>query len=397
MAAKKILIIDPDAVTRAFVSNVLRQQMYSVIQVGSAKEGLITAWRDRPDLILIEPLIPDLSDEALVTKLRQDRRTERTPLVAFTEDGSPARRKACTQAGFADFIVKTPDAVPALIASIGQILGTAPEQEETEPLPAPIGSRRGLSIFFMSAKGGVGTSSLCANLAMNIAQNEPDSNVVVVDLVLPIGSIAPIVGYEGSQNIINLVTMDPEDLAEELRLEPPSELRNWRFHVIAGSPDPDSAAQLRVERIGGFLQQLKSEFDFVIVDAGRSLSKFSMPLIRQADLVVLIVSTDLSSITLTKTLLDYLRSKGIKDRSIFTILNRAVGLEGLSRAEAEKALGIDIKTTFPYLVHFTLANNQHQPFAVKYQSETTATIAFKEVAERIAAASRMMRGTKEPQ
>lgn len=397
MAAKSILIIDPDAVTRAFISNVLRQQQYAVIQVGSSKEGLIAAWRDRPDLILIEPLIPELTEQDLVAKLRQDPRTKNTPLVALTADTTSAARQAGIKSGFSDFIIKSPEAVPTLIASLNQILGQEAASEEAALPPLSASSRKGLSIFFISAKGGIGTSSLCANLAMNIAQNEPDARVAVVDLVLPIGSIAPIVGYEEAQNITNMVTMGPEELLDELRTEPPASMRNWRFYLVAGSPDPDSAAGLRVEKLGAFIHQLRSEFDFVVVDAGRSLSKFSLPLVKQADLIVLVVSTDLSSITLTKTLLDYLRSKGIKDRSIFTVLNRAVGLEGMSRAEAEQALGIEIKTSFPYLVHFALANNQHQPFSVKFHTETTALLAFKEVAERIAAAARQMRGTKELQ
>lgn len=394
MAAKSILIMDPDAVTRAFISNVLRQQQYDVIQVGSAKEGLIAAWRDRPDLILIEPLLTDLSEQDLVSKLRQDPRTRSTPLVALTADTSSAARQAGIRSGFSDFIIKSPEAVPTLVASLKQILGAESGLEQPGGLPLS-SSRRGLSIFFISAKGGIGTSSLCANLAMNIAQNEPDARVVVLDLVLPIGSIAPIVGYEESQNITNMVTMDPEELLDDLRTEPPPSLRNWRFSLVAGSPDPESAAGLHVEKLGAFIRLLRSEFDFVVVDAGRSLSRFSLPLIKEADLIALIVSTDLSSVTLTKTLLDYLRSKGIKDRSIFTILNRAVGLEGLSRAETEQALGIEIKTSFPYLVHFSLANNQHQPFSVKFQTERTATLAFQEVAERIADSARQMRGTKE--
>ncbi len=394
MAAKSILIMDPDAVTRAFISNVLRQQQYDVIQVGSAKEGLIAAWRDRPDLILIEPLLTDLSEQDLVSKLRQDPRTRSTPLVALTADTSSAARQAGIRSGFSDFIIKSPEAVPTLVASLKQILGAESGLEQPGGLPLS-SSRRGLSIFFISAKGGIGTSSLCANLAMNIAQNEPDARVVVLDLVLPIGSIAPIVGYEESQNITNMVTMDPEELLDDLRTEPPPSLRNWRFSLVAGSPDPESAAGLHVEKLGAFIRLLRSEFDFVVVDAGRSLSRFSLPLIKEADLIALIASTDLSSVTLTKTLLDYLRSKGIKDRSIFTILNRAVGLEGLSRAETEQALGIEIKTSFPYLVHFSLANNQHQPFSVKFQTERTATLAFQEVAERIADSARQMRGTKE--
>ncbi|HEY6073673.1 MAG TPA: hypothetical protein VIV15_09835, partial [Anaerolineales bacterium] len=182
--------------------------------------------------------------------------------------------------------------------------------------------------------------------------------------------------------------------AAEVASEVPAGTGPWKFHLVAGSPDPDSATQLRVEKIGGILEQLRDDYDYVVVDLGRSLSKFSLQLLQRADLIVLIVSTELSSVTLTKTLLDFLRSKNVKDQTLFTILNRAVGLEGLSRADVEKALGIDIKTTFPYLAHFTLANNQHQPFTLKYPTDTTAVIAFQEVALRIAEAAHQSREIK---
>jgi MinD superfamily P-loop ATPase len=52
-------------------------------------------------------------------------------------------------------------------------------------------------MVFLSAKGGTGTSTLCANLATYIQQTNTESRVVVADLVLPIGSMGSIVGEEG--------------------------------------------------------------------------------------------------------------------------------------------------------------------------------------------------------
>jgi len=64
----------------------------------------------------------------------------------------------------------------------------------------------GRLIVFLSAKGGSGTSSLCANIATNIALYKPDSHVAVVDMVLPIGSIANIVGYQGDLNLVSMAS-----------------------------------------------------------------------------------------------------------------------------------------------------------------------------------------------
>jgi len=64
---------------------------------------------------------------------------------------------------------------------------------------------------------------------------------------------------------------------------------------------------------------------------GRSLSRISLPLIQKADLIILVVSTDQSTVKLTKTVWDYLQSQGVDNQKIYAILNRAVRLEGLTK------------------------------------------------------------------
>ncbi len=90
---------------------------------------------------------------------------------------------------------------------------------------------------------------------------------------------------------------------------------------------------------------LRNAYDFIFLDLGRSLSRISLPLIQQADLIPLIVATDQSTVQLTKTVLEYLQAQDVSEQSIYAILNRAVGLEGLTKAEAEELLGVMIKTT----------------------------------------------------
>ena len=249
----------------------------------------------------------------------------------------------------------------------------------------------GLLIVFLSAKGGIGTSSLCANLAMNIRQVQPEARIVVADLVLPIGSIAPIVGYEGGINLATLADLpagqtNPEYFRKNL---PEPEL--WQFQVLAGSPDPQHANILNADRITEIVKALRAAYDFVILDLGRSLSRIGLPLIQKADLITLIVSPDLSTIQLTRTVWAYLQGQGIDGRRMYVILNRAVGLEGLTKAQAEEMLGLTIKTAIPYLGgNFALANNLHQPITTKYPTDT-ASIILKETAGNMVRLARLQR------
>jgi CheY-like chemotaxis protein len=259
---KKILVVDADVASRNFIVSKLLEQNYEVIQAGSGKEGLISAWRDHPDLVIIDPTVGDLKGEEMAAKLRQDARTVNVPLVALSSDLSVVRIKSCLDAGFSEYITKSGQAVSLLNDSISRLLS----------ITSAVAKQGGFLMIFLSAKGGTGTSSMCANIAMNIAQLQPEARVVVVDLVLPIGSIAPIVGYEGEQNIVTIADMPPAETSPEFFRDELTDMKIWRFHLLAGSPDPESSNHLKAERIWDIIMSLKASYEYVFIDIGRSLS-----------------------------------------------------------------------------------------------------------------------------
>ena len=387
MVGKKILILDENAASRNFLVNTLREKQFKVLEAASGKEALILAWRDEPDLVLFDPVLSDIKDEEFIGKLRSNSRTSHTHLIALSSDPSPIRKEACLNAGANEYFIKSSQALPALEESLSRLFSVEkpPEVLKREE------KDRGLLIVFLSAKGGTGTSSLCANLAMNIKQSQPDSSVVVADLILPIGSIGQIVGYGGKLNLITVADLPPgQTNADYFRKNLPApEL--WQFQLLAGSPDPQHGNNLKGERIEQIVDVLRSAFDIIILDLGRSLSRISLPLIQKADLITLIVSTDQSTIQLTKTVWDYFQTQGIDNQKIYAILNRAVGLEGLTKAEAEEIIGLTIKTTLPYMgSNFALANNLNQPITTKYPTDT-ASIIFKETAGDMVRLARRLR------
>lgn len=371
MVGKTILIIDDNPASRVYLTNFLKGKLFKVLEASTGKEGLIAAWRDAPDLILFDPTLRDIPDKDFIEKLRNDSRTNSVPLVALSSDPSPSRRQACLNAGVEEYIVKSSQAIAALEETLNRTFST----ESPPGTTSQDSEKRGALIVFLSAKGGTGTSSLCANLAMNIQQGQPEASVVVADLVLPIGSIGPIVGEEGMLNLVTVADLTPDQTnAEYFRNNlPKPEL--WRFQLLAGSPDPQHGNSIRGERIGQIVEALCSAHDFVILDIGRSLSRISLPLIQKADLIVLVVSTDQSTVGLTKTVWDYLQMQGVDNQNVYAILNRAVGLEGLTKAQTEEMLGLPIRTTMPYMGgNFALANNLNQPITIKYPTDTASLI-----------------------
>jgi pilus assembly protein CpaE len=381
MRGNKVLIIDSDLNSRSYLAGALQKKGYQTLQAGSGREGLIVAWRDRPALIIADPVMADLPGEELAVRLRSDPRTAVVPLIALSSDMQPTRQLACMEAGFTRYLVKSPMALASLIDVVAQEMPSGGTARKTG----------GLVMAFLSAKGGTGTSSLCANVAMNLGQVEPNARVAVADLVLPIGSIAGFVGYDGIQNLVTVAHMSPGETTPELLPQYLSQPDVWRFRLLAGSPDPENGNQLKVERIPDLISALKTSHDYVLIDLGRSLSRISLPVIEKADLVVMILSADMSTVALSKTVVDFLQSRGVQTGSIYVVLNRAVGLEGMTKAEIEKTLGLPIQTAIPYLGgNLSMANNQHRPYVLKYPRDT-ASIILKEAAQQMAAAARLRR------
>ena len=387
MVGKSVLILDENAASRNFLANTFLEMQFKVAASASGKEALIIAWRNEPDLIVFDPVLSDIQVEELIQKLRTHPRTLQTPLVALSSDPRPALKEACLNAGVYEYLVKSAQAIPALKETLNRLFGAG---DPTEVVSSDA-EKTGLLIVFLSAKGGTGTSSLCANLAMNIKLAQPEARIVVADLVLPIGSIAPILGYEGELNLSTVADLPSRQTNIEYFHENLPEPALWQFQLLPGSPDPQHGNILEADRINEIVETLRSAYDFIILDIGRSLSRISLPLIQKADLITLIVSTDQSTLKLTKTVWDYFQTQGIDGQKMYVILNRALGLVGLTKTQAEEILGLPIKTAIPYMEgNFALANNLHQPITTKYPTDTVSII-LKETAGNMVKLARLQR------
>jgi Flp pilus assembly CpaE family ATPase len=383
MPNKTILLIDADSASLNYLAQILQEQKFKTLQTGLGKEGLIYAWRDRPDLILLDPVLKDIDGRQFVEKLRQDERTSKTPILALSSDANPAFKHMCLEAGCTEYLLKSGEVaeiLPEVVARLTGLIQRKPVQAEKE----------GNLIVFLSAKGGTGTSSLCANFAMTIGQSEPDASVVVADFVLPIGSIGQIVGYTDEFDLVSVAALPADKISGEFLKENLPVIPLWDFQLLPGASDPERAMELQVSRVPEIISLLKKAYDYVFVDLGRSLSRICMPIILGADILVLTISTDQSTVTLTKKILDYLQTQGIKTQTIYPIINRVVGLEGMTRAEAEEILGLKVKSTIPYMgSNFVLANNQHQPILMNYDNDTTSFVFRETTSDLLALVNKM--------
>jgi pilus assembly protein CpaE len=229
------------------------------------------------------------------------------------------------------------------------------------------------------------------NIATCIADQKSNGSVVVADMVLPMGSLAELVGYQGNQDLQRFAMKSEGGAGPELlqRSLPRPDL--WNFNLLAGSSDPSTARQLNVVTMTRLVGALKSAYDVVVLDLGRSLSPISTPLLEGADLIVMTASTDRDAVALTRAAWGYLKARDIQEASVYLLLNRARRLDGLTKAEAEKTIGLPVRAAIPFMdENLSLTNHQHVPF-VRHFPESAAALALKSTAKEVVEAARHRR------
>lgn len=380
MSAKRVLIIESDLAALTFLGNMLIAAGYSVLGTQSGREGLIEAWRERPEMVIVVAELADISGLDVVRRLRADARSNHARIIVLSNKGYPQEILAGVQAGADEYIVKRPGADAELLERVQALLPLQTLEAVGED-PRPLGK----IIAFFSAKGGTGTSSLCVNVAHLFAERVEPKTVAVVDMVLPIGSLHHIVGVETpDRTIVAASQLEPRHINAERMSLLMTQPDGWNFRILPGAPDPDAAQQLKVDRLEAVIGELQRMFDYVFIDFGRALSRISLPLIRQSSRIALITSPDVATVSLTRIVLNFFDTQDVRRNRIYLLLNRAVGLEGLSRPELERVLGFPVRQLIPHMSgQFSMANNQHRPVSLKFPNDSV-TYTLQEIAATLA-------------
>lgn len=81
---KKILIIEDEVVLSSTLADNLIHEGFKVIQVKDGEEGLAVALREKPDLILLDILLPTMNGFTILRKLRKDSQGKNIPVIIMS-------------------------------------------------------------------------------------------------------------------------------------------------------------------------------------------------------------------------------------------------------------------------------------------------------------------------
>jgi PAS domain S-box-containing protein len=121
VSAPRILVVDDDPAIRAICHDMLASAGYAVREVDNGVAAIAEARRFRPDLLILDVMMPDMDGFAAAEKLRSDSTTSLTPIIFLSAKGETADKVRAFRIGAEDYIVKPFDAAE-LVARVGKAL-----------------------------------------------------------------------------------------------------------------------------------------------------------------------------------------------------------------------------------------------------------------------------------
>jgi len=120
---RRVLIADDETNIRNILDYTLHAEGFEVIPARDGEEAFVLAQSLRPDVIILDVMMPGVDGIATCRRLKADRRTARIPVIMLTARTTRADRRAGGDAG-ADAYMTKPFSPARLIAAVQDLLGT---------------------------------------------------------------------------------------------------------------------------------------------------------------------------------------------------------------------------------------------------------------------------------
>ena len=126
MRRKKILLVDDSSTILMMEKFILRNDPYILITASNGEEAVQKAALEKPDLILLDVVMPRMSGFEACRLLRDNPELKNTPIIMVTTRGEAANVETGWVVGCTDYVTKPINAVE-LLAKVRSLLGEVTE------------------------------------------------------------------------------------------------------------------------------------------------------------------------------------------------------------------------------------------------------------------------------
>ncbi|MGD0174353.1 MAG: response regulator [Anaerolineales bacterium] len=331
--AEKILVVDDDLDTLKLVGMMLQRQGYTIVAAINGTQALSKVPAEKPDLILLDVMMPDIDGFEVCRRIRSDPAFKTTPILMFTAKTQVDDKVQGFEAGADDYLPK-PTHPAELLAHVKALLGRSRQASSAAALP----TKKAYMVCLIGAKGGLGTSTLAVNVAVTMASRKQD--VILLELRPGLGIAGALLGINKPSGLTALMQNNPEPitpaLVEKEIVGHPSGLRS-----LLSSYEPHDFAMIQqAARIEAIARVLAAMTQNLLIDLGNGLTEISAKLLMSSDHVIILVEPMRHTVTMAKALVTDLQTLGLAQSKIdFVLVNRERSSLQMARAKIEEILG----------------------------------------------------------
>ena len=215
-----------------------------------------------------------------------------------------------------------------------------------------------------SNKGGVGKSTLCVNMACELALRYP-GKVLLIDASLQLGVCGLMLDIVPQATLTDAVR-EKERLDETL-LKRLTQTHACGLHLLAAPKDAVEAADVDDASFARVLNIARRVFDYIVVDTFPLLDSLMLSLLDVAELVFVVFQGTVPNVVGAVRYLSVLDALGVPHERQRLVLNQNYGrFSGcLTAADIQQRIARPLDYVFPYQKRLMVAMNTGQPYILK--------------------------------
>ena len=122
---KTVLVVEDDTFLAQLLTNRLSRAGLTVTRAGDGEEALRILKNTKPDLILLDIILPKKSGFEVMEEIQKDPLLKRAPIVIISNLGQDEDMARGRQLGAIEYYVKAQTSIEDLVSKVQQILGVA--------------------------------------------------------------------------------------------------------------------------------------------------------------------------------------------------------------------------------------------------------------------------------
>ena len=343
--SRVVVIVDPGPVQQQITNALNSQPEFVLADVLTSPERLAREiGAAMPDIVLIDYKLGDQPTLDMIDDLAMQ--IPEAAIITILPDNDSVRIQQVMLAGARGFLVQPFTSINLLstLRRVRDLEGRRMQSMTAKKASDQITTRPLKTITIFSPRGGVGCSTLASNLALALYE-ATGQRVLLMEGKLFFGHLGVIMNMR-TQNTIGDLIPHVNALDEGLIFDVISK-HGSGIHVLLGPSNIQIAQGIRPDDLYKVYMGVQRFFDYIVIDAGNSLTENTVTLMDSADRLMLVTTPDLAALHDASRFVQISRTLSYSDEKLMIVLNRTGLMGGVKTKDIEVALHHQISATVP--------------------------------------------------